>query len=134
MCLEMSTIAGVAHVVSVLTVGNADPGIHAYMQKAMLELFGVMLVILCLERAVERLSAALVLLFESYRKRELATHKVMKCEFANGMKVVLLPSHIFTAEDTPALATIASATADADNTPHEAITASSPQVARLLRA
>ena len=120
----MSTIAGVAHVVSVLTVGNADPGVHAYMQKAMLELFGVMLVILCLERAVERLSAALVLLFESYRKRELATHKVMKCEFANGMKVVLLPSHIFTAEDTP----------DEAPTAQEAITASSPQVVRLLRA
>ena len=84
----MSTIAGIAHVISVLSLGNANPAAHAYMQDAMLNLFGLMTVVLCFELVMYH-ALALVMIFKSYQ------HNVVRID---GNKVTIVPTCLFADE------------------------------------
>jgi uncharacterized membrane protein len=101
----MSTIACLAHVTSMMTIGGAEPKLHALMQTALLDLFGIMLIAIILEHIVVTVIVVMASVYQDYRKSvirmatlELGKEKIVKYTLKDGRTVGIFPAYLVTDE------------------------------------
>ena len=99
----IACFAGVAHIISLIIIGGAEPKINALMHITLLELFATMFITFLLEHVVVTMIAAVVSICQDYRINatkmaivELGKEKIAMYDFKDGQSARIYPSHMFT--------------------------------------